>query len=576
MGTEKFPLLQVKDLTICFSSPEGAIKVVDRVSFDVKKGEVVGIVGESGSGKTLSSLAVMRLLPSGASVPSGFIQARIEDNTYNLLDVAEDKMQKIRGNYISMIFQEPMSSLNPSQKCGNQIAEIIKIHNPQKSKNEIIAEVISLLEKVKLHDANKAYHSYTHQLSGGQLQRVMIAMAIANKPALIIADEPTSSLDVTIQKSILKLLLDLREEFNCSILFISHDLGVIKSVADRVVVMQKGIIVESGNIKHVFSNPDHLYTKGLLACRPTVTKRYRRLPTVGDILKAGEEGYEEYLENLELPLSEYYNRIDVLEEKANILEVKNLSKYYPGQKSFFGNVITYHKAVDDVSFHVKEGETLGLVGESGSGKSTLGKALLRLQEPTAGSVFFKGQNVLKLNSHLLRKLRKDFQIILQDPYSSLNPKIKIGDAIREPMEAYGILADNKARIAHVRELLEIVGMNPDHYNRYPHQFSGGQRQRINIARTLGLKPKFIVCDESVSALDVSVQAQVLNLLSDLKAKLGLSYLFISHDISVVKHISDRIMVMQNGKIVEEGDSEKIFTSPQHPHTIRLIESIPNF
>ncbi len=575
MGTEKFPLLQVKDLTICFSSNEGHIKVVDKVSFDVKKGEIVGIVGESGSGKTLSGLAVMRLLPAGANIPSGFIQLRVNDTTYNLLDIPEDKMQKIRGNDISMIFQEPLSSLNPNQKCGLQVGEIIKTHFPFKSKEVIKNEVLALFEKVQLPDINRAYNSYIHQLSGGQLQRVMIAMAIANKPALIIADEPTTALDVTIQKSVLQLLKNLKEEFNCSVLFISHDLGVIRSVADRVVVMQKGIVVESGNLKHIFNNPAHLYTKGLLACKPSLNKRYRRLPTVGDILKSGAEEHEEYLKKLEMPLSEYYSRIDVLEERQNILEINNLSKYYPVIKSVFGKVIKYNKAVDDVSFFIKEGETLGLVGESGCGKSTLGKSLLRLTEPTAGSIFFKGQNVLKLNNRDLRKLRKDFQIILQDPYTSLNPRMKIGDAIREPMEIHGILPDTKSRIAHVKELLDIVGMNPDHYNRYPHQFSGGQRQRINIARTLAIQPKFIVCDESVSGLDVSVQAQVLNLLSDLKARFGLSILFISHDISVVKHISDRILVMQNGKIIEYGDSEQIVTSPQHPYTVRLIESIPS-
>jgi peptide/nickel transport system ATP-binding protein len=573
VGNEKLPLLQVKNLTICFPTEDGMSKVIDNVSFEVKQGEILGIVGESGSGKTLSSLAIMRLLPSNAQITNGFIHFRHEE-VCNILDLSEKSIQKLRGNSMSMIFQEPMSSLNPSMRCGVQVAEIIKIHHPDRTDEAIKNEVLALFEKVKLPDSQRAYQSYIHQLSGGQLQRVMIAMAIANKPKLIIADEPTTALDVTVQKSVLELLLDLKKEFDCSIIFISHDLGVIKNIADRVVVMQKGIVVETGNVHTIFNKPSNIYTKGLIACRPPLSKRYRRLPTVGDFLKFPEKEHVSLMDKMVMPLSEFKERLMVLQERPNLLEVKNLKKYYPAKKSFFGKVLSYTKAVDDVSFTIKEGETLGLVGESGCGKSTLGKTLLRLIEPTSGNVLFDKKDISKLDQESLRKLRKDFQIIFQDPYSSLNPRMRIGDAIKEPMDIHKVLNSANDRINHVKELLEIVGMNPDHYNRYPHQFSGGQRQRINIARTLSLKPKFIVCDESVSALDVSVQAQVLNLLSDLKARFGLSYLFISHDISVVKHISDRIIVMKNGVIVEEGDAEQIVNDPQHLYTKALIEAIP--
>ena len=573
MGNEKLPILQIKNLTVCFPTEEGMSKVLDNVSFDVKQGEVLGIVGESGSGKTLTSLAIMRLLPSNAQISNGLIQYR-NSEVSNLLELNESSMQKLRGNAISMIFQEPMSSLNPSMRCGAQVEEIIKIHYPEKSASTVKNEVLTLFEKVKIPDVNRAYASYIHQLSGGQLQRVMIAMAIANRPKLIIADEPTTALDVTVQKTVLELLKDLKNEFNCSIIFISHDLGVIKSIADRVVVMQKGIVVESGSVESIFNKPSHIYTKGLIACRPPLDKRYKRLPTVGDFVKYPEIEHKRMMDDLLMPETDFESRLDALDDRPNILEVKNLQKYYPSKKSFFGKVLAYTKAVDDVTFVIREGETLGLVGESGCGKSTLGKTILRLIEPTAGSVIFQNRDVAKLDQESLRKLRNNFQIIFQDPYSSLNPRMRIGDAIKEPMDIHKIFTSNKERVDHVKELLEIVGMNPDHYDRYPHQFSGGQRQRINIARTLSLKPKFIVCDESVSALDVSVQAQVLNLLSDLKARFGLSLLFITHDISVVKHISDRIIVMKNGKIVEEGDAEQIVNNPKHSYTQTLIDAIP--
>jgi peptide/nickel transport system ATP-binding protein len=571
---EKLPLLQIKNLTICFPGDEGPLKVIDNVTFDVKHGEVLGIVGESGSGKTLSSLSIMRLLPNNAQIKDGHIYFRTGEMSQNILELDEKAIQKIRGNHISMIFQEPMSSLNPGMRCGEQVEEIIRIHHPNKTKDSIKNEVLALFEKVKLPDIERAYTSYIHQLSGGQLQRIMIAMAIANKPKLIIADEPTTALDVTVQKSILELLLELKKEFNCSIIFISHDLSVIKKIADRVIVMQKGIVVENGTAQRIFEKPNHIYTKGLIACRPPLTNRYKKLPTVADFFETEDNNQESIISKLILSKADYEARLESLEDRPNILEVKNLSKFYPAKRSFFGKVTGFTKAVNDVSFNLRKGETLGLVGESGCGKSTLGKTLLRLIEPTKGSVLFNGTNVGKLNSESLRKLRRDFQIIFQDPYSSLNPRMRIGDAIKEPMDIHKIFTNNKERINHVKELLEIVGMNPDHYDRYPHQFSGGQRQRINIARTLSLKPQFIVCDESVSALDVSIQAQVLNLLSDLKAMFGLSYLFISHDISVVKHISDRILVMQNGVIVEEADSETLVNNPKHPYTQTLIDAIP--
>ena len=570
---ENSPLLSIHNLTMSFVHDGQKNTVLQDISLEVGKGEVLGIVGESGSGKTLLSLATMQLLPNGAQIDKGQILFRNNGLT-DMLKCDEKKLQKIRGRDISIIFQEPMSSLNPTHKCGRQVEEIIRQHHPHKSQASIKQEVLSLFQKVKLPDIERLYDSYIHQLSGGQLQRIMIAMAIANKPSLIIADEPTTALDVTVQQSIIELLIDLKNESGCSIIFISHDLGVIKKIADRVVVLQKGILVEQGFTYQVFHEPKHLYTKGLIACRPPLGHRMKKLPTVRDFITTPEEDQAQMLANMRMSKDEYIIKSEKVAQSKVLLKATNICKYFPAKKSFFGKVLQYTKAVDNVSFEIRQGETLGLVGESGCGKSTLGRTILKLIDPTSGKVEFNGQDVFSMGSSDLKKMRKDFQIIFQDPYSSLNPKMKIGDAVMEPMTIQNIFNTQAQRKDKVIELLEIVGMNADHYGRYPHQFSGGQRQRINIARTLSLNPKFIVCDESVSALDVSVQAQVLNLLSDLKKKFGLSYLFISHDISVIKHISDNVIVMKNGVIVEKGDAESIYHNPKQEYTQRLIEAVP--
>ena len=567
------PLLSVNNLVISFAQEDGIKRVIDQVNFELYKGEILGIVGESGSGKTLSCLSIMQLLPPGAIIEAGQILFR-DQSLIDLLQSSEEKLQSIRGNRISMVFQEPMSALNPSHRCGKQVAEIISLHHPEKSEAQIKADVLALFQKVKLPDVERIYKSYIHQLSGGQLQRVMIAMAIANKPAIIIADEPTTALDVTVQESILDLLLTLKEDFNCSIIFISHDLGVIKKIANRIVVMQKGKVVEEGLTKNVFENAQHLYTKALIACRPPLDYRLSRLPIVQDFINVPESEHAQITQHLKVTDATFNARLADLQKADVLLEVQNLSKYYPAQKSFWGKALSYTKAVDEVSFTMKKGETLGLVGESGCGKSTLGRAILRLISPTAGKVVFEGKDVFGFSNEEMRKMRKHMQIIFQDPYSSLNPRMKIGEAIKEPMIIHHLYESNEIRTEKVMELLDVVGLSRDHYNRYPHQFSGGQRQRINIARTLSLNPRFIVCDESVSALDVSVQAQVLNLLMDLKAQFDLTYLFISHDISVVKHISDNIMVMEKGKIVEKGNSEEVYRQPQNAYTKRLIEAVP--
>ena len=569
------PLLSISQLSLEFRQEDGSYRrVVNKASFDVFPGEVVGVVGESGSGKTLTCLSIMQLLPPSCKIESGTILFRGHGNVMDLTKQDETVLQKIRGNKISMIFQEPMSSLNPGQKCGHQVEEIIKIHHSDLTKAQIKKQVLDLFRKVKLPEVERIYKSYVHQLSGGQLQRVMIAMAVANKPALIIADEPTTALDVTVQESILDLLLELRKEDDCSIIFISHDLGVIKKIANRIVVMQKGNIVEEGPSETVFNNPEHLYTKALIACRPSLDVRLKRLPTVRDFIDAGENAAFDFRSKYKISDHDYASRMDVLDHREAILTVENLSKWYPKKKSFFGTVLEKTMAVNDVSFVIRKGETLGLVGESGCGKSTLGKTILRLIPPYSGKVVYNGIDVFSLGDEKMRKMRRHMQIIFQDPYSSLNPRMRIGEAIKEPMVVHKLYSSDEERKEKVMELLEIVGMAREHYYRYPHQFSGGQRQRINIARTLSLQPDFIVCDESVSALDVSVQAQVLNLLMDLKERFGLSYLFISHDISVIKHISDRIMVMEKGVIVETGDSETVFHHPQHPYTKRLIAAVP--
>nr|WP_299516914.1 ABC transporter ATP-binding protein [uncultured Flavobacterium sp.] len=545
-----------------FKKEKELVPVVHSLTYDLFENEIVGIVGESGSGKSVSSLAIMGLLPLKISkITNGTILFNEKDIT----NLSDKEFQKIRGNDIAMIFQEPMSSLNPSLKCGFQVAEILERHTSL-SKKEIKTEVISLFEKVKLPNPEELFNKYPHQISGGQKQRVMIAMAIACKPKILIADEPTTALDVTVQKEIIQLLKDLQQETKMSILFISHDLSLVSEIANRVLVMYKGEIVEQGNAKAIFENPQHNYTKALIASRPSLEFRLKRLPTIQDFLsetsKSEIVSAEERKENQEK-----------IYAKTPLLEVKNVEKEYLSTVGLFGKKLSF-KAVNDVSFKIYEGETVGLVGESGCGKSTLGNAILQLDKATAGQIFYKGNDITKLNKDEIRKLRKEIQIIFQDPYSSLNPRIPIGKAIMEPMKVHGLYKNDTERKAQAIEILERVGLGEDFFNRYPHEFSGGQRQRIGIARTIALQPKLIVCDESVSALDISVQAQVLNLLNELKENFGFTYIFISHDLAVVKYMSDQVLVMNKGKIEEIADADELYANPKSAYTKKLIEAIP--
>ncbi|MCW3103485.1 MAG: yliA [Bacteroidetes bacterium] len=576
-------LLEIKNLVTEFRTEDETVKAVNNISFTLSRGETVGIVGESGSGKSVTSLSVMRLIPNPPGKITGgeIIYHSKKRGPIDLAKLSEKEMRTLRGNEIAMIFQEPMTSLNPVYTCGDQVMEAILLHQ-KCSKKEAKERTIQLFRIVQLPRPENIFDSYPHQISGGQKQRVMIAMAMSCNPSILIADEPTTALDVTVQATILDLMLKLQREHDMGILFITHDLGVIAELADKVVVMYKGKIVEQGTVLEIFSNPQHPYTKGLLACRPPLNKRLQWLPTVSDFMNTSETG--EMVESTQ-SVAEVTNRLVVTGEqrsaahkllyaKAPILEIKNLKTYFPINKGIFGKAKDFVRAVDDVSFAVYPGETLGLVGESGCGKTTLGRTVLRLIEPTSGDVIFQGKNITKISNTEMRELRKDIQIIFQDPYSSLNPRITIGQAIMEPMQVHGILENDKARKERVIELLHRVNMNESHFYRYPHEFSGGQRQRICIARALALKPKFIICDESVSALDVSVQAQVLNLLNELKREFDFTYIFISHDLSVVKFMSDRMVVMNKGKVEEMGDADSIYNNPQTEYTKNLIGAIP--
>ncbi len=576
-------LLEVNNLKIQFTTENGVVKAVDDISFAIQKGETVGIVGESGSGKSVTSLSIMQLIP----IPPGKIAGgeiwwnNQKGECVNLLDLSENEMRSYRTNEIAMIFQEPMTSLNPVYRCGDQVAEAIILH--QKVSKAVAKEkTIALFEQVQLPQPERIFNSYPHQISGGQKQRVMIAMAMSCNPSLLIADEPTTALDVTVQKAILELMNDLKKEMDSSVIFITHDLGVIAEIADRVLVMYKGKIVESGTVEEIFKHPKHPYTKGLLACRPPLEEKWKRLPTIDDFMEVEkrEDGTFQLAEiehqNSIQPISKTasFARVEQLAQNSPLLEVHNLKTWFPSKKNFWGTPIEFVKAVDDVSFSLYPGETLGLVGESGCGKTTLGRSILRLNSVREGQVIYKGQDILQLSQKELRELRKKIQIIFQDPYSSLNPRMTIGQAILEPMQVHNLFSSEKERKDKVIELLETVSLSANHFNRYPHEFSGGQRQRICIARALAVQPEFIICDESVSALDVSVQAQVLNLLLDLQEQFGLSYIFISHDLSVVKFMSDRMLVMNNGKIVEAGIAEEVYAHPQNPYTQKLIEAIP--
>ena len=562
-------ILSVQDLSIEFNQRDRIVNAVKTISFELFKGETLGIVGESGSGKSVTALSILQLLPNTASYPTGKIIFKGDQQSIDILQAQEKELLKIRGNQIAMIFQNPMNSLNPSHRCGHQVLEAILLHQ-RVSKAEGKAQVLNLFGQVELPDPERIYAAYPHQLSGGQIQRIMIAMAVSCNPEILIADEPTTALDVTVQKSIIKLLENIKKTHQTSTIFISHDLGVIKEIADRVVVMYKGEIVEQGPVDQIFNNPQHPYTKGLIACRPPLNKRIAKLPTIEDYVNQDKSGFSEEL----ISPARFKERLEVLASANQLLQVKNLSKFYSAEKNFLGRTTRWTKAVNDVSFTMRQGETLGLVGESGSGKSTLGRTILRLLDADSGTVHFKGKSVLDLNKRDLKTLRRDFQIIFQNPYASLNPRMRIGQAIMEPMQVHNLHDNKKQRKDKTIQLMESVGLTADQYDRYPHQFSGGQRQRICIARTLSVEPSFIICDECVSALDVSVQAQILNLLVELRDDFNLSYIFISHDLSVVKHISDHVLVMKDGKIVERNDAENLYNNPRESYTQRLLDAIP--
>ncbi len=558
-------LLSIKDLCVDFSTKEGVVHALKNVSFDIPRGKTIGLVGESGSGKSVTSLATMGLIPNPpGQVTNGQILFKGKD----LLTYSESEMRKIRGNHISMIFQEPMTSLNPVFTVGYQIAEVLRLHQGLNHK-EARERTLDLLNQVGIPSPHQKIDDYPHELSGGQKQRIMIAMAIGCEPDLLICDEPTTALDVTIQKQVLDLMLDLQTKYDMSMLFITHDLGVIADIADDVVVMYRGEIVEKNKTEEIFIRPQHPYTKGLLACRPPLVKHPKRLVTVSDFMD--ESGAEKTP-----PKVVYTDPVRSISETDNpiLLDVKGLKKYFPIRGGVFGRVKNQFKAVDDVSFQVRKGRTLGLVGESGCGKTTLGRTVLRLIEPTAGEIIWKGNDIVGLGADDMRKLRRDMQIIFQDPYASLNPRMTIGAAITEPMEIHNIGANKKERLEKAAELLQRCGLPGNVLNRYPHEFSGGQRQRVCIARALAVDPEFIICDESVSALDVSIQAQILNLLLDLQDELNLTYIFISHDLAVVKFISDEVLVMNNGKIVEMADAQTIYTHPKEDYTKRLLSAIP--
>ncbi|WP_462253442.1 ABC transporter ATP-binding protein [Ferruginibacter sp.] len=560
-------LLSIQNLSIQFSNEGEKTIAVKNISIDIKKGELVAIVGESGSGKSVTALSLLQLLPAQATVTGKTLFYRREKQPAELIKLTDAGINEIRGKDVAMIFQEPMTSLNPVFTCGRQVMEVIQLHE-KVSRKIAQQKTIALFKKVKLPDPAAIINRYPHELSGGQKQRVMIAMAISCNPSLLIADEPTTALDVTVQKTILELIKELQQQNNMGVILITHDLGVVADIADKIVVMYKGEMVEQGTTKEVLQSPQHPYTKALLACRPSGKLKGERLPVVSDFIgdrQTTDDGQQ---------TTECRQPSTINEQQSTVLQVENLKVYFPVKKKIFGKATQFFKAVDNVSFEVLQGETVGLVGESGCGKTTLGRTILHLIQPTEGKIYLEGKDITQIKSAALRSMRKDLQIVFQDPYGSLNPRITIGNAILEPLKVHGVLDNTIQRKEKVMELLEKVSLLPDHFNRYPHQFSGGQRQRICIARALALNPSFLIFDESVSALDVSVQAQVLNLLNGLKKEFGFTSIFISHDLSVVRYVSDRILVMHKGKIVEQGDAEQIYHHPQNEYTQKLIEAIP--
>lgn len=605
------PVLDVRELQVEFITEDKVIKAARGISFQLEQGQTLGIVGESGSGKSVTSLALMGLVPSPGVISGGEIWFKDEQAPkVDLLKLSQEQMLQYRGGKIAMVFQEPMSALNPVYTCGFQLIEAILRHQKVSSKAaQSIA--LGLLQEVKLLPSDAEIEAqliadkgalrgdkrklereiadrkqalldrYPHQLSGGQLQRVAIAMAISCNPAVLIADEPTTALDVTVQATILDLLRELSSSRRMATIFITHDLGLVAEIADSIAVMYQGEIVECGVVEEVFKHPQHSYTKGLLACRPNLEMRSQHLLTVADFMEvrsAINSNKVEIVEKTpspppEVTLEAFQQRLAHLSQQKPLLDVRDLQVGF-SQPGVFGQTKRYFMAVKGVSFQVYPGETLGLVGESGCGKTTLGRTLLRLITPISGTVLFEGQNVATIGGRALHLLRQQMQIIFQNPFSSLDPRLKVGDAIVEPLVIHGRGISDRNRRKIAAELLEEVGLDPTLVNRYPHEFSGGQRQRICIARALALRPKFIICDESVSSLDVSVQAQVLNLLKNLQQKLNLTYIFISHDLNVVKFMSDRILVMNQGQIVEQGSAEDIYRSPQQEYTRRLIASIP--
>jgi peptide/nickel transport system ATP-binding protein len=609
-------VLEVRNLQVEFPSDGNSVKALDGISFGLHRGETLGIVGESGSGKSVTALAVMGLLQSPGIVTGGEIWFRPQENAnpIDLVKLPPEEMQLHRGGDIAMIFQEPMSSLNPVYNIGFQLTEAIMRHQSvsatqakqiaiaglqevkllpsdeeiqqqytetslKTKSNSSKADMPKLAQLVKEHK-EAMLERYPHQLSGGQLQRVMIAMAISCNPLILIADEPTTALDVTVQATILELLRELQQSRDMAMIFITHDLGLISEIADQVAVMYKGKVIEFGASEQIFTSPQHPYTKGLIACRPTLDRRPQKLLTVSDYMSAEETATgqviiqaKEPAQPTEVTTEEIATRLANFDQMQPLLEIRNLKVGFP-VRGVFGGTKRYIMAVNDVSFKVKPGETLGLVGESGCGKTTLGRTLLRLIEPMSGQIIFEKQDITTLKQEALQKLRRQMQIVFQNPFSSLDPRMKVGEAVMEPLLIHAVGKNKQQRRERVAELLERVGLSADAMNRYPHQFSGGQRQRICIARSLALNPKFIICDESVSALDVSVQAQVLNLLKELQQDFQLTYIFISHDLSVVKFMSDRILVMNRGQIVEEGTAESIYQQPKEEYTQKLIAAIP--